>query len=406
MYALREVAFRRRAPRKSVTPHAKTPHTLPTLGGWNAVQNAAVDAYYNNAWQTLEIRKDGLETSDAYKQYVWSQRFIDAPVLRDRDTTGNGTLNERLYYATDANMNVTALIDTAGAVQERASYDPYGKTYIWDANWNTRASSSYDNGHLYAGYRHDTESGLYHVRFRAYHPTLGRWVQRDPRGYVDGMSLYEYVMSNPLRYSDPMGVEAKGSRPFTVDWYTKQIEGLRREISQIKETRVSALEEWCCTEAEILGSMEFWQGQADKALERQREILAMYGIDPTGAEPWRYFAPITIGQRVSPARPTKSEQLSVELSLSLNNADYHSAMETVRSIQTRYDTCAAAARAITEDMDKLIKQKQDRLQFLRLQLARERVAQNPERWFGVKLGTVVGFNTRWLLWPVVRPFIR
>ena len=32
---------------------------------------------------------------------------------------------------------------------------------------------------------------------RHYVPGHGRWLQRDPAGYVDGMSLYEYVSSRP-----------------------------------------------------------------------------------------------------------------------------------------------------------------------------------------------------------------
>jgi len=40
-----------------------------------------------------------------------------------------------------------------------------------------------------------------------YHPTLGRFAQRDPKGYVDGMSLYEYVRSSPLTKVDPDGTE-------------------------------------------------------------------------------------------------------------------------------------------------------------------------------------------------------
>jgi hypothetical protein len=39
-----------------------------------------------------------------------------------------------------------------------------------------------------------------------YHPTLGRFVQRDPMGYVDGMSTYEYVGSRPLCVADAMGL--------------------------------------------------------------------------------------------------------------------------------------------------------------------------------------------------------
>jgi len=40
-----------------------------------------------------------------------------------------------------------------------------------------------------------------------YHPTLGRWVQRDPSGYVDGMSLYEYVRSSPTMGLDHAGLQ-------------------------------------------------------------------------------------------------------------------------------------------------------------------------------------------------------
>jgi hypothetical protein len=38
-----------------------------------------------------------------------------------------------------------------------------------------------------------------------YHPTLGRWMQRDPLGYVDGANLYEYGTSSPTDKLDPMG---------------------------------------------------------------------------------------------------------------------------------------------------------------------------------------------------------
>src|SRR5690606_16358309 len=39
-------------------------------------------------------------------------------------------------------------------------------------------------------------------------PEHGRFLQRDPLGYVDGMGLYEYVMGNPVGYLDPMGLRS------------------------------------------------------------------------------------------------------------------------------------------------------------------------------------------------------
>ena len=75
-----------------------------------------------------------------------------------------------------------ALADASGTVLERYVYDPYGKTTIYDDDWSDTVSwaSSKQNEILYAGYRFDAETGLYHVRNRMYHPTLGRWLQRDP----------------------------------------------------------------------------------------------------------------------------------------------------------------------------------------------------------------------------------
>jgi RHS repeat-associated protein len=183
--------------------------------------------YYNVSWQTLQIDKEtedrtgGVEpaVADALnEQYVWSLRYVDAPILRDRDSDSDGDpddgdlgktdsgLDERLYYLTDVNMNVTALVDTGGDAVERYTYDAYGRVTIYDGTWtNTQSAATYANEVLYCGYRFDSETGLYHVRNRMYHPLLGRWLQRDPLGYVDGMGLYEYVKSSPAVQSDPLG---------------------------------------------------------------------------------------------------------------------------------------------------------------------------------------------------------
>jgi RHS repeat-associated protein len=93
-------------------------------------------------------------------------------------------------------------------VVEHTLYDAYGKQTLYNGTWSaTQLSTVYNNEVLYAGYRLDPESGLYQVRNRAYHPTLGRWVQRDPLGSVDGMDLYEYSASNAINNLDPFGLQ-------------------------------------------------------------------------------------------------------------------------------------------------------------------------------------------------------
>ncbi len=49
----------------------------------------------------------------------------------------------------------------------------------------------------------DKEFGKYYNRARILDPVFGRFMQRDPKGYVDGNSLYETLGSNPVNGLDP-----------------------------------------------------------------------------------------------------------------------------------------------------------------------------------------------------------
>jgi RHS repeat-associated protein len=42
-------------------------------------------------------------------------------------------------------------------------------------------------------------------RARHYDPHHGRWLQRDPVRYEDGMNMYQYVGSSPVLFTDPLG---------------------------------------------------------------------------------------------------------------------------------------------------------------------------------------------------------
>src|SRR5262249_33274179 len=58
------------------------------------------DLYYSDQWQVLEERVGGV----VKLSYVWSPVYVDALIVRDRDTNGDGTLDERLYAVQDANF--------------------------------------------------------------------------------------------------------------------------------------------------------------------------------------------------------------------------------------------------------------------------------------------------------------
>jgi RHS repeat-associated protein len=99
-------------------------------------------------------------------------------------------------------------VDESGTVVERYSYSPYGERTVLDADWSADADglSDVDNALGHQGLYLDGESALYYNRNRYYSPSLGRFTARDPLGYVDGMSVYEYVGSSPIPKIDPTGM--------------------------------------------------------------------------------------------------------------------------------------------------------------------------------------------------------
>ena len=173
--------------------------------------------YYNDRWQVVqENDAQGVES-----RYVWSEAYVDALVLRDRDADGDGLVetaasgDERLYALYDANFNITAVADHTGAVVERYAYDPYGERTVLDAGWAADADGLSDRefrlGHQ--GGRHDLDAGLVSFRFRWLDTSLGRWEKQDPAGYVDGASRYQGYGGNPGAWLDPLGLRSEQPVP-------------------------------------------------------------------------------------------------------------------------------------------------------------------------------------------------
>ena len=54
----------------------------------------------------------------------------------------------------------------------------------------------------------DDETNTNYNYFRDYDPTTGRYVQSDPIGLVAGINTFAYVSGSPLRWIDPLGLQA------------------------------------------------------------------------------------------------------------------------------------------------------------------------------------------------------
>jgi RHS repeat-associated protein len=79
---------------------------------------------------------------------------------------------------------------------------------VLDGNGTPRTvnESLYGNPWTFTGRRLDQETGLMQFRYRMYDVGLGRFIGRDPAGYVDGANLLQYCQGTPACTIDPLGL--------------------------------------------------------------------------------------------------------------------------------------------------------------------------------------------------------
>lgn len=112
------------------------------------------------------------------------------------------------YYHKDEMGSVVGITDDKGQLLEHYRYDAFGKVEILDGNGVLLTESSIANPYYFTGRRLEKETGYYYYRNRHYDPIHGRFLQRDPLGYIDGMGLYEYVKGRPNKMTDPLGLSS------------------------------------------------------------------------------------------------------------------------------------------------------------------------------------------------------
>jgi RHS repeat-associated protein len=164
-----------------------------------------VSYYYNSNWKCLE-EYEGSNTEPT-KQYVYGVRGRNDLILRDRDTNGDDTLDERLYALTDAMGSVTAVTDTSGDVKQRYSYRAFGPSEVLNPDFTAWTSGTdYDWQTRFHGEQRDAETGYYNYGYRYYLPELGRWPSRDPIEEEGGVNLYGMLGNDAVNHQDYNGL--------------------------------------------------------------------------------------------------------------------------------------------------------------------------------------------------------
>jgi RHS repeat-associated protein len=136
---------------------------------------------YNGAGQRVQIieKENGSEVSN--KRFVW----VGTEIAEERDSSGANVIKRfygqglqqggnSYFYARDHLGSVREMTDSAGTVQARYDFDPYGR--------RMKVSGSLETDVGFTGHYTHAPSGLNLTLYRAYDPELGRWLSRDPVG--------------------------------------------------------------------------------------------------------------------------------------------------------------------------------------------------------------------------------
>ncbi|MDD0815431.1 RHS domain-containing protein [Curvibacter sp. HBC28] len=113
-----------------------------------------------------------------------------------------------------------ALIDVETAkIIWHAEFDPWG---LMKSEYNPY---NIDQPIRMQGQQRDQETGLFYNRYRYYIPRVGRYVTQDPVGLQGGVHLYQYASTNPLQWTDPLGLDAVGNGAGNALVYTNMTDG-------------------------------------------------------------------------------------------------------------------------------------------------------------------------------------
>ncbi|EPS38200.1 hypothetical protein H072_7990 [Dactylellina haptotyla CBS 200.50] len=172
--------------------------------------------------------ESSLHVSDKTKRIVVIQDF----------QTSNGSPDKIIRYQLSNYTESSSIeLDDQAGVISYEEYYPYGATSLQA----TKSQLEVPKRYRFASKERDDETGLDYVGARYYASWLGRWVNPDPGGLIDGLNRYSFVRNNPACLTDPSGLQGQqlqqknsntqiesqqlnhgnlNLRPPSVEWYT------------------------------------------------------------------------------------------------------------------------------------------------------------------------------------------
>ncbi len=241
---------------------------------------------YDGSCVIAEYDEDTTDT--LLRQYIYGS-YIDDPIAMDIPT---GQPNVGLYYfIKNSRYDVTALADDTGKIVEVYRYSGFGVMTISDQDDTVITASAYGNSYGFTGRRWDAETGLWYYRNRMYHASIGRFLQRDPAGYVDGVNLYAYVINSPLSFVDPSGTMLRGAANWIAGKAQSSMNWASRATSSsmnLASTTVRSGTDWMADTLSGWGSNDSLFDSSFGGDQGSYSNVARYGLDSYGSG-WDIF---------------------------------------------------------------------------------------------------------------------
>jgi RHS repeat-associated protein len=188
-----------------------------TTYGWNLARRL-ISHTTATGTTTYAYNGDGLRstktTGGSTTQYTWSVAQAIPALLTENNAAyvygiGNQPI-ERIsgtaveHYHQDQLGSTRAITDSGGNVIATYAYGEFG-----DLESSTGSTTP---GLGFAGEYTDAESGLVYLRGRYFEPSSGQFLSRDPMEPFT-RSAYAYASSNPLNFTDPLGLRSRCPQP-------------------------------------------------------------------------------------------------------------------------------------------------------------------------------------------------
>ncbi|BCX48616.1 type IV secretion protein rhs [Haloferula helveola] len=178
---------------------------------------------YNATGERVKIIRDPGGAGEVERRFVWiggirpaqersGSNVIVSKFHAEGELRRNSSTFDDYLYCRDHLGSVREFVASSGSVVACRDYSPYG---ILDQIGSPTLEPSLG----YAGYFNHELSSNYLTAYRAYDPSLGRWVSSDPWESIvgtaaerlpEGPNLYGYVGNSVLSSLDPLGLREYG----------------------------------------------------------------------------------------------------------------------------------------------------------------------------------------------------